>query len=106
LGVELRGIKDAIRSLYEELYPRGGEAAARGKRSVAEVRHGVCSGCHIALAIGNAHEIKTGSLRRCGNCGRYLYVVEEDGEPTPAQTPAKPRRNTQDKSTVTRSQVK
>src|SRR6266852_1069329 len=69
---------------------------ARGKRSVAEVRHGVCSGCHLALAIGNAHEIKTGSLRRCGNCGRYLYVVEEEDEPTPAQTPAKPRRNTQD----------
>jgi hypothetical protein len=79
---------------------------ARGKRSVAEVRHGVCSGCHIALAIGNAHEIKTGLLRHCDNCGRYLYVVEKDDEPTPAPTPAKPRRNTHDKSTATRSQVK
>ena len=79
---------------------------ARDKRSVAEVRHGVCSGCHIALAIGNAHEIKTGSLRHCGNCGRYLYVVEEENEPAPAPTPDKPRRNAHDKSTATRSQVK
>ena len=52
----------------------------RGRRSVAEVRHGVCSGCHLALAIGNVHELKTGALRRCGNCGRYLYVVDDEGE--------------------------
>jgi predicted nucleic acid-binding Zn-ribbon protein len=74
---------------------------SRGKRSVAEVRHGVCSGCHIALAIGNVHELKTGSLRRCGNCGRYLYVVEEDNEPAPAPPPAKPHRNAREKSIAT-----
>ena len=52
----------------------------RGRRSLAEVRHGVCSGCHLALAIGNVHELMTGALRRCGNCGRYLYVVDDEGE--------------------------
>lgn len=79
---------------------------SKGKRSVAEVRHGVCSGCHLALAIGNAHEIKTGSLRRCGNGGRFLYVVEEEekeNESPPALTPAKPPRKAHDKLTATRS---
>ncbi len=73
--------------------------SARGKRSVAEVRHGVCSGCHIALGVGNAHEIKTGSLRRCGNCGRFLYVVDEENEPAPAL--ARPQRDACGKSAGT-----
>jgi hypothetical protein len=85
--------------------PRG--ERARGKRSVVEVRRGVCSGCHLGLAIGNVNALKAGILRRCGNCGRYLYVVEEEeNESPPAPTPAKPRRNAHDKSTATRSQVK
>jgi hypothetical protein len=80
---------------------------ARSKRSVVEVRRGVCSGCHLGLAIGNVNALKAGTLRRCGNCGRYLYVVEEEeNESPPAPTPAKPRRNAHDKSTATRSQVK
>jgi predicted nucleic acid-binding Zn-ribbon protein len=74
---------------------------ARGKRSVAEVRHGVCSGCHIRLAIGNVHELKTVSLRRCGNCGRYLYVVEDENEPAPVPAPVKPHRNAREKSVAT-----
>ena len=74
---------------------------ARGKRSVAEVRRGVCSGCHLGLAIGNVNALKTGVLRRCGNCGRYLYVVEEEeNESPPAPLPAKPRRNARGKSTT------
>jgi hypothetical protein len=79
---------------------------ARGKRSVAEVRHGVCSGCHLGLAIGNVNALKTGVLRRCGNCGRYLYAVEEASAPTPAPTTARRLRQAWDKSTATRSQVK
>jgi hypothetical protein len=75
---------------------------ARGKRSVAEVRYGVCFGCHLGLAIGNVNALKTGVLRRCGNCGRYLYVVEEEeeNESPPAPPPAKPRRNAREKSTT------
>lgn len=53
---------------------------AQGKRSIAELRHGVCSGCHLGLAIGNVAALRRGDLRRCGNCGRYLYVV--DAEPS------------------------
>lgn len=51
---------------------------ARGKRSIAELRDDVCSGCHLRLAIGNVAAMKRGDLRRCGNCGRYLYVVDEE----------------------------
>ena len=49
---------------------------AKGKRSVAAMRHGVCSGCHLALGVGNAAEVERGGLRRCGNCGRYLYPAD------------------------------
>ncbi|MBE0544555.1 MAG: hypothetical protein IH623_24720 [Verrucomicrobia bacterium] len=72
----------------------------RGKRSVAEVRHGVCSGCHLELAIGNVNEVKAGILRRCGNCGRFLLAVEEaaSNESPLAQVPTKPRRKAGEKS--------
>lgn len=79
----------------------------RGKSSIAAVRHGVCSGCHMGLATGNFYALKRGDeIRRCGNCGRYLYVVDEENEPAPSPTPARPRRHVHDKSTATRSQIK
>jgi predicted nucleic acid-binding Zn-ribbon protein len=74
---------------------------ARGKRSVAEVRHGVCSGCHLGLAVGNVNALKTDVLRRCGNCGRYLYFVEEESEPAPPPVPAKTHHKTRKKSPAT-----
>ncbi len=48
---------------------------ARGKRSVAGVRCGVCSGCHLALGVGNVAAVRAKELRRCGNCGRYMYTL-------------------------------
>jgi predicted nucleic acid-binding Zn-ribbon protein len=63
---------------------------ARKKRSVAEVRRGVCSGCHLALGVGNVAALRAGELHRCGNCGRYVYVVEEDE--IAAALPAKTKR--------------
>ena len=50
----------------------------RERRCVAEVRHGVCGGCHLALARGNIAAVRQGELYRCGNCGRYLYLGEEE----------------------------
>ncbi len=63
----------------------------KDKASVAAVRHGVCTGCHLALAVGNVALLRRGDLRQCGNCGRYLYLVEEEegvaevSEPKPAR---------------------
>ncbi len=81
-----------IQSLRADI-PKGvliihNQARTRGKRSVAEVRRGVCSGCHLALGVGNVAALRAGEMRRCGNCGRYVYVVE-GAEEAP---PAKPRK--------------
>jgi predicted nucleic acid-binding Zn-ribbon protein len=52
---------------------------AAGKRSVAEVRHGVCAGCHMVVPVGALADLKRGDgLHRCGSCGRYIYLVEEE----------------------------
>lgn len=63
----------------------------QGRRSVAEVREGVCAGCHIALAIGNVAAVRRGDLHRCGNCGRYLYMMEADRRAEAAASSASAR---------------
>lgn len=55
----------------------------RDRRCVAEVRHGVCGGCHLALARANIAAVRQCELYRCGNCGRYLYLGEDE-EPAEA----------------------
>jgi predicted nucleic acid-binding Zn-ribbon protein len=66
---------------------------ATGKKSVAEVRQGVCAGCHLGLAIGNVAALRRGYLQRCGNCGRYLYLVEEEPAETEAPVCCRKARN-------------
>ena len=73
-----------------------------GKRSVAGVRHGVCSGCHSWVSAHTLRALKAGILRGCDNCGRYLYVVEEANEPSPAPKSAKVTRRVRKRSTATR----
>ncbi|MBI4664049.1 MAG: hypothetical protein HY735_35075 [Verrucomicrobia bacterium] len=52
---------------------------ARGKRSVGEVRHGVCMACHMGVAIGDLQVLRQRQqLQKCNNCGRYLRLSEED----------------------------
>lgn len=60
---------------------------SRGRSCLAEVQHGVCTACHLALAVGNVAAVRHGDLHRCGNCGRYLYIVEEE-EPAEAASSA------------------
>jgi predicted nucleic acid-binding Zn-ribbon protein len=64
---------------------------SRDRHCVAEVRHGVCGGCHLALAVGNVAAVRHGDLHRCGNCGRYLFIVEEKepAEAAPASATAR-----------------
>ena len=71
---------------------------AKGRRSVAEVRHGVCSGCHLALGLGNVAALRGGEMRRCGNCGRFIFVADEDNtcEAVPAKPGRKPRTSRTD----------
>jgi len=57
---------------------------AAGKRSVAEVSHGTCSGCHMAVATGLLAALhRCEGLDRCDQCGRYLYLVEAEESDRP-----------------------
>lgn len=64
---------------------------ARGRKSVAPARHGVCTACHLALSGGAWNHLKKGTdLVLCENCGTYIYY-EEDLRPAPAAaTPPSP----------------
>ena len=55
---------------------------SRGKQSVAVVRNGVCSGCHMNLPTGALIEIKRESaLVRCDFCGRFVFPSREESAP-------------------------
>ena len=64
----------------------------RGEKAVAVVRHGVCGECHLQIATGVLQSLASGEeVQRCGNCGRYLHLP--DDEPVcPPPAPAKKRR--------------
>jgi len=48
---------------------------AHGKKGVAIVRNGVCTECHLRVAIGALADLAHASdIQVCGNCGRYLFL--------------------------------
>jgi hypothetical protein len=58
----------------------------RGKKSVALVRHGVCTGCQMRLASGvHAALLRDEDIAMCDTCARYLLLVAEP--PPPAEPP-------------------
>lgn len=67
---------------------------ARGRRSVAEVRHGVCSGCHMSLPTGLQAEVQHEStLLKCETCGRFIFpAVEAVEPPLPVKVSQSPKR--------------
>jgi predicted nucleic acid-binding Zn-ribbon protein len=65
----------------------------RGRRSVAEIRHGVCSGCHMALPTGTQAEVKLQTaLLKCENCGRFIFLAPEELDVTEVPAAAKERQ--------------
>lgn len=64
---------------------------ARGRRSVAPVRNGVCCGCHLAVPRGTALDLRrsNGELTVCNNCGVFIYLAEEEQQPAAVATAAK-----------------
>jgi predicted nucleic acid-binding Zn-ribbon protein len=69
---EMESLRKTIPSLVLTHYDR---MLARDKKGVALVRNGVCSECHIGVAIGAlAGLAQEGDIRVCGNCGRYLFL--------------------------------
>jgi predicted nucleic acid-binding Zn-ribbon protein len=77
------------REIPESLLRTYDRFAARDKKSVALVRHGVCSECHLQIATGvlGALAFEEG-VQQCGNCGRFLYLPEE--EPVFPRNPSPP----------------
>jgi predicted nucleic acid-binding Zn-ribbon protein len=69
---EIGALRKTIPALVLTRYD---QMLARDKKGVALVRNGVCTGCHISVAIGAlAGLAQEGDIRTCGNCGRYLYL--------------------------------
>ena len=66
----------------------------RGRKAVAVVNNGVCGECHLGLTVGIMGALAFGeAVQRCGNCGRFLYLPENEpvsSPPTGQQT--KPAR--------------
>lgn len=51
----------------------------RGKKSVATARHGVCSECHLRITSGTLASLAyTTKLHVCDNCGRYLFLPDDE----------------------------
>ncbi len=61
---------------------------ARGKPSVAPVRHGVCGACHLAIPHGRLADLRrtADALNVCDHCGVFVYLVDE-GQPTITEEP-------------------
>lgn len=61
----------------------------RGKKAVALVRHGVCTGCQMKLPSGlYAKLLRNDDVCVCDNCARYLVMAPEP--PPPAETASAP----------------
>jgi predicted nucleic acid-binding Zn-ribbon protein len=68
-------LPEAVLAVYDDLRAR------KDGLAVAELRHGVCQGCHLELTAGElaeGREIGRLGMARCVQCGRLL--VEPDGE--------------------------
>lgn len=81
---------------------------ARGKKSVAAVRNGICGGCHLKLPISHSISLNPeNDIEVCDNCGVFLYVepVQETSTPSPlaptARRTAIKRSKTAKKATAT-----
>ena len=65
----------------------------KGRRSIAELRRGVCSACHMSLPVGAQSEVKRQSaLLRCDYCGRFVFLAGEEAANMPSISEAAPVR--------------
>lgn len=89
---------------------------ARGKKAVALVQHGVCTGCRMRLPSGAyATLLRDNDICMCDNCGRYLLLAPDEQvlpakAAAPAQTtkpqPAKPEKKPRKTQAQTRKRTK
>jgi hypothetical protein len=70
---------------------------ARGKKGVAIVKNGACTGCYMRLATGTMQILmRREDVQLCDTCGRYLYLPEPAAtppqEPTPKKSPKRKKK--------------
>ena len=70
---------------------------ARGKKGVAVVKNGTCTGCYMRLATGTLQTLmRRSDVQLCDTCGRYLYLPTATeappAEPAPKKAPVKRRK--------------
>jgi len=66
---------------------------ARGKKAVALVRHGVCTGCQMQLPSGlHAKLLRDDDVCVCENCARYLKLAPVEPAPAEAKPPVPAKR--------------
>lgn len=52
---------------------------ARGRTMVSLVRHGVCGGCHLRVALGTAAMLVVpDTVVTCESCGSYLRLADDE----------------------------
>ena len=83
---------------------------ARGKKGVAIARNGVCSECHLRITSGTLASLAhTTEIHLCENCGRYLYLPENEplglADSASPKTPVKSSTRRVQKKTARHSDV-
>lgn len=63
----------------------------RGKKGVAIARNGVCGECHLRIISSKLIGlVYTNEVHLCDNCGRYLYLPEDEPIGLSHEKPAPP----------------
>ncbi len=88
------GVPTAILARFDRLI-------ARGKKGVAIARNGACGECHLRVPLGALASLAyTNEVHVCDNCGRYLYLPEnepvgQNAPPLDASAKSRPKRTRQ-----------
>ncbi len=79
LKTMLSNLKHKRQLLIAEIDPQAIEVYHEIKKqkgtAVAKVEQGICRGCRISLPVTELLRARSGSLVRCGSCGRILFLA-------------------------------
>ena len=82
-------IESMRKSIPEPILGHYDRLIARGKKGVALVKNGACTGCYMRLATGTMQILmRREDIQLCDTCGRYLCLPVQVEEP-PAEAPKK-----------------
>jgi predicted nucleic acid-binding Zn-ribbon protein len=81
------------REVPEPILGHYNRLVSRGKKAVAVVRRGVCTGCQMRLPSGiYAKLLRDDDICVCDNCARYLMLAPEEDATAAPITPLVPKR--------------